>query len=201
MKRNREELTRIHKEKCKELKAVRAKIAEDLGIDLHQRECTYEGYCSGTCPKCKQEELMLNAAILKKQLEASDMKRRVAAVGLTAAAAVSLSGCSTLINEKVEEIWEAIDGNMTEGIAPAIEMETISQLEGALVPVEETVEALESDIAAPEPTVEELEGDVAFIESEETMYELAGEISYEGEIYYEEACDVENTDENGEAVE
>ena len=34
MKRSKEELGRIHKEKCKELKAIRAKIAEDLGIDL-----------------------------------------------------------------------------------------------------------------------------------------------------------------------
>lgn len=87
MKRSKEELGRIHKEKCKELKAIRAKIAEDLGIDLQQRECTYEGYCSGTCPKCKSEEMRLNLAIMKKQMEAADVKRRAAAAGLTAVAA------------------------------------------------------------------------------------------------------------------
>ena len=31
-----------HKEKCKVLKGVRKQIADKLGIDLHQTECTYE---------------------------------------------------------------------------------------------------------------------------------------------------------------
>lgn len=93
MKRDRAELDRLHKEKCRELKQIRAKMAEDLGIDLKQRECTYEGYCSGTCPKCKSEELALNAAILKKQMEDANLKARVAAAGLTTVAAVCLSGC------------------------------------------------------------------------------------------------------------
>lgn len=72
MRRSREELGRIHKEKCKELKQIRAKMAEELGVELHQTECTYEGYCRGTCPKCRQEERKLNAAILKRQLEEAD---------------------------------------------------------------------------------------------------------------------------------
>ena len=32
-------------------------------IDLKQEECTYKGECSGTCPKCKQEEEILNCLI------------------------------------------------------------------------------------------------------------------------------------------
>lgn len=39
-------------------------MTDTLGIDLHQTECTYQGYCSGTCPKCKQEEEKLNRALL-----------------------------------------------------------------------------------------------------------------------------------------
>ncbi len=54
------------REKCKRLKAIRAALAAKLGIDLHQVECTYEGECTGTCPKCKQEEDALNGAILHK---------------------------------------------------------------------------------------------------------------------------------------
>lgn len=53
-----------HKEKCKTLKKVRKSIADVLGVDLHQTECTYEGDCPGTCPKCKKEEEILNKAIL-----------------------------------------------------------------------------------------------------------------------------------------
>lgn len=62
-----------HKERCKELKKVRATIADKLGIDLHQRECTYEGECSGTCPKCAQEENILNKALLGGTIIASSI--------------------------------------------------------------------------------------------------------------------------------
>jgi hypothetical protein len=54
------------REKCNKLKRVRAALADKLGIDLHQVACTFEGECTGTCPKCKQEEDALNAAILHK---------------------------------------------------------------------------------------------------------------------------------------
>ncbi len=54
------------REKCNKLKKIRAAVAEKLGIDLHQVECTFEGECTGTCPKCKQEEDILNGAILHK---------------------------------------------------------------------------------------------------------------------------------------
>ncbi len=96
----KDEKSKIHKERCKELKLIRAKIAEELGIDLHQRKCTFEGYCSGTCPKCKSEELILNSALLKKQLEESGVKGRVAVAGFTAVAALSLSGCTNNNPEK-----------------------------------------------------------------------------------------------------
>lgn len=55
-----------NKEKCSELKKIRKYLADELHIDLHQTECTFEGECSGTCPKCKKEEKILNSAILKK---------------------------------------------------------------------------------------------------------------------------------------
>ena len=54
------------REKCNKLKRIRAALATKLGIDLHQVECTFEGECTGTCPKCKQEEDALNGAILHK---------------------------------------------------------------------------------------------------------------------------------------
>lgn len=163
MKRSRAEMTRIHKEKCKELKKVRAKIAEDLGVELHQSECTYEGYCSGTCPKCMQEEMKLNAAIMKKQLEESDIKRRVAAAGLTTAAALCLTGCNAPGGT------EQIDGDMlylpeTEEIAggmAVLETEEVPELEGLMPELEVEVELagevmVEEECEAPdEPSAEE----------------------------------------------
>ena len=75
-----------NKEKCAELKEIRRKTAEKLGIDLHQKECTYEGECTGTCPKCKAEEIQLNAELFK---------RKAITVGAIAATSVALTACNT----------------------------------------------------------------------------------------------------------
>lgn len=72
-----------HKEKCRQLQAIRKGIADKLGIDLHQKECTFPGECSGTCPKCAKEEQILNAALLKK----------TATVAGLAAGVLSLTAC------------------------------------------------------------------------------------------------------------
>ena len=44
------------KAKCERLKQIRKDLAEQLNIDLQQKECTFKGNCKGTCPKCKQED-------------------------------------------------------------------------------------------------------------------------------------------------
>lgn len=158
MIRNKEELGRMHKEKCKELKRVRAEIAKDLGVDLHQRECTYEGYCSGTCPKCRQEENLLNAAI---------RKRRVAAAGMTVLATACLSGCQTIDGAyelegdvqclpEYEMTYEIPENHLKETV-PIIESE---EWEGGIEEIEEFV-------------IDELEGDVAY------EWEIAGEVPLE----------------------
>lgn len=143
MRRSKEELGKLHKEQCRELKTIRAQMAADLGIDLKQRECTYEGYCSGTCPKCKSEEMQLNAAILKLQMQELDMKKRVATAGLTMVAAMTLSGCVRTVDGNIE-----YEGGMTYQGAEYMELEGETTLE----PEVETSAILE------------LEGDVEYIE-------------------------------------
>lgn len=51
------------KYKCKQLKAVRKRIAEENGIPLEQKECTYAGPCRGTCPHCEAEVRYLERAL------------------------------------------------------------------------------------------------------------------------------------------
>ena len=134
MERSREELTRIHRAKCRELKKIRAKMAEDLGIELHQRECTYQWYCRGTCPACRKEELLLNAALLKRQMREANLKGRAATAGLAAAAALCLAGCTPP-----------------------------DSTEGAAVPSEDTpfsVEQLEGNFVLPE---EQADGEILHI--------------------------------------
>ncbi len=48
---------------CKQLKAVRQRIAEENHIPLEQRECSYEGPCRGTCPRCEAEVKYLERAL------------------------------------------------------------------------------------------------------------------------------------------
>ena len=62
-----------HKDKCKALKNLRKKIADEIGVDLHQTECTYQGECSGTCPKCANEEKTLNKALLGSSIAAASV--------------------------------------------------------------------------------------------------------------------------------
>ncbi|MBP3488897.1 MAG: hypothetical protein J6K53_10935 [Roseburia sp.] len=175
MERSREEMARIHKERCRELKLVRAKMAEELGVDLHQRECTYDGYCSGTCPKCAAEERALNEAILRRQTgavqsgrESNVFKReertargaarsRVLAAGLAAIVSLGLSGCagSTEGAAQLDGDVEQIDGGM-EYVTEQTEWEnTEHELEG-LMP--------ESELTEREEKPSELEGDVAPME-------------------------------------
>ncbi len=54
------------KDICKELKAVRKRIAEENGIDLEIPECTYQGPCKGTCPRCESEVRYLENALAQK---------------------------------------------------------------------------------------------------------------------------------------
>lgn len=115
MKKSREESGRLHKERCKELKQLRAMMAADLGINLEQSECTFEGYCSGTCPKCRQEELRINAALLKRQVEESNLKRKVTTAGLATAAALCLTGCDTTEPKRADtQKYEKMAGDIVE---------------------------------------------------------------------------------------
>ena len=115
----------LNKEKCRKLKQIRKRLADTLHIDLHQRECTYEGPCSGTCPKCKQEEQQLNQAILKKTALAAGVVTMT--VGLTGCVMETEGTPMMIPPATTEEVLageveyvppEEIDGGMEEVIQP-----------------------------------------------------------------------------------
>lgn len=125
-----------HKEKCKKMKSIRKTIADRLGVDLHQKECTYKGECSGTCPKCEQEEKTLNRALLKNS---------VAVAGL-AMSAISITGCGSIADRTTESSLPGANPSnnpVTEEvmgvIAPTTEY-TSEQLDGEMI-----IEGLETD--------------------------------------------------------
>ena len=51
------------KDICKELKALRRRIADENHIPLETEECTYKGECCGTCPRCDAEVRYLEDAL------------------------------------------------------------------------------------------------------------------------------------------
>ena len=55
------------KQTCKILKEIRKQIAAENDIELVIEECTYQGDCLGTCPKCEAEVRYLEHELEKRQ--------------------------------------------------------------------------------------------------------------------------------------
>lgn len=80
------------KKKCEILKTVRCQVAKKNGIPYTYTECTYQGECRGTCPKCEEELRYLTRELEK--LKQSG--KQVAVAGVAAAViATTATGCST----------------------------------------------------------------------------------------------------------
>lgn len=71
----------IGKDKCKMLKEIRREIARENDIQMVIEDCTYQGRCKGTCPKCEAE-----VAYLEEQLEKrKNLGKAVCVAGISAA--------------------------------------------------------------------------------------------------------------------
>ena len=96
----------IGKEKCRILKEIRQKIADENDIAYVTRECTHQGDCRGTCPKCESE-----LRYLEKQLAArAAAGKRIAIAALCAGMTFSLSSCANLPDNKGKETVEELGG-------------------------------------------------------------------------------------------
>ncbi|MBD5459317.1 MAG: hypothetical protein HDR26_00010 [Lachnospiraceae bacterium] len=78
------------KEKCRALKEIRRQIAEANDISLVISECTYQGECRGTCPKCESELRFLERELAIRQ----GLGKAVAVVGLSTGVCASMTACS-----------------------------------------------------------------------------------------------------------
>lgn len=143
-----------HRAKCDVLKKIRKGIADKLGIDLHQRECTFEGECKGTCPKCKQEEDILNREIAK----------RAGVLALGATASFMLTACAPVGN-----------GNGTPEDPDGAITPEIMDVAGGLMPAEDESSAVVDELMG-EPIspdvfvttgVPAIQGDIAYEDGED----------------------------------
>ncbi len=125
------------KKKCEILKTIRCQVAKKNGIPYTYTECTYQGECRGTCPKCEEELRYLTRELDKIKRSG----KQVAVAGVAAAViATSATGCSSGflaelgIGEQEQQIAgamaapEELDGDVA--YIPPEPEETESLLEG-----------------------------------------------------------------------
>ena len=113
-----------NKAKCDLLKSVRKKIADKLNVDLKQSECTFQGTCTGTCPKCKQEEEILNNELLK----------RAKAIGVGAIATISLAACGPLDNiDDIQGGMEYAQPEIEESISDDVEIREETEVDDGTI--------------------------------------------------------------------
>ena len=87
----------LGKKKCRILKEIRQKIADENDIPYVTHECKFQGECKGTCPRCESE-----LKYLEKQLAArAAAGKRIAIAALCAGMTFSMAGCaSPFANDK-----------------------------------------------------------------------------------------------------
>ena len=79
------------KQTCKILKEIRKQIAAENDIKLVIEECTYQGDCLGTCPKCEAEVRYLERELEKRQRLGKAAVVAGLSVGLLGASQVALA--------------------------------------------------------------------------------------------------------------
>lgn len=179
------------KDRCKILKDIRKRIAEENDIEFITSECKHKGDCLGTCPKCEAE-----LRYLEKEL---DSRRRlgktVTVAGLALSVTLATSSC-------ISDLFsQTLDGDMEPPQSSAELFSDVSDGELMGVPVEsppalmgETEPVLMGDMPPPPETMAgelvEIPGEIAPMESEstdasdtaeteaETPVELMGDIAF-----------------------
>ena len=139
------------KEKCKALKELRQKIAEENDIEYAVSECTHQGNCKGTCTKCEAE-----LRYLERELERrTKLGKTVVLAGLSACLAGVVAGCD---GQEEKKPWSSSDsGSTTTYSKPEYDGDVV--YEGDTT-VEIDYEGGETDFIDDDPV--ELDGDIAF---------------------------------------
>ena len=155
------------RQKCKILKEIRQRIADENDIPYVTRECSYQGECTGTCPRCESE-----LRYLEQQLELRrSLGKRVSVAALCVGMALASAGCSPTVRQPTESMQTDLTGE----VGP--DESNLGDSGG--VAVEPGL-----DIEEPEPEYIELSGDVAYPDgydsagSEDVMVTLEGEVAW-----------------------
>lgn len=163
---------------CAILKQIRRDIAEQNDIALTIAECTHQGDCPGTCPRCEAEVRILEKALAEKKRKGI----KTAVAGISAGLlAVGLTSCTPADKVGAESLFSRI--------ADRLHPRAVDQLDGDLMPPDWEEDAGETMTAAP------IEGELVDPDREketEEEYELAGDIA--AEDCEEDVCAAEEYD-------
>ena len=173
----------LGKQKCRILKEIRQRIADENDIPYVTRECGFHGECTGTCPRCESE-----LRYLEQQLERrSRLGKRVSVAALCVGMALASAGCSP----SAERPTESMQTDLTGEVGP--DESNIEDLSGAVDTTEPTSEPDSVDltgndqseaVADSEPDDIELSGDVAWPDGydpacpEDTVVTTTGEVAW-----------------------
>ena len=81
----------LGKQKCRILKEIRQRIADENEIPYVTRDCRFQGNCTGTCPRCESELRYLEQQLA---LRAS-LGKRITVAALCAGMAFAGAGCGS----------------------------------------------------------------------------------------------------------
>ena len=158
------------KQKCKILKEIRQRIADENDIPYVTRECTHKGDCRGTCPRCESELRYLEQQLQKRQA----MGKKVAVAALCAGLAFTAAGC-----DPVESLFGGVQTRLS-GEVSLVSPEPGDQPEE--IEVETGEVAFDPDLelsgALPAPTPPSEDPDVTAGEPEPEEWELMGEVLF-----------------------
>ena len=79
------------KKTCKILKEIRQQIAEKNDIEYVTSECSFQGECEGTCPKCEAELRYLERELRKRQ----QLGKVVTIAGISLGVASTFAACNS----------------------------------------------------------------------------------------------------------
>ena len=140
---------------CGYLKGIRRKIAEENDIKLDIPECTYEGECRGTCPRCEWEVLYLEKTLFERM--------KLGKIATISGLALGLSACGGNPGPIIE----------TTGDVPNTDTENIEQADTLPLPPPDP------DMVLPVVGEEILEGEYASdakLEDEDEVFISVGGI-------------------------
>ena len=151
------------KERCVYLKDLRRKAAKDNGIDYEPPECTFDGECKGTCPKC--------------EAELASLTKQIAVLGVAVAMASTMVGCTPDIPDKDIPTTAAVTDSVTVTSVEETLQQTSADVEGLLAPEDRVSVPSETQVPDEIAINEPLAGDVEFVAVPETTQPSENELA------------------------